>query len=604
MNSAEGQRLVRELAADLGWLEEHCRQRPELAAHAGQLRFAAALVRNCIGPYLEEHSAVPLHVAVVGGAGAGKSTVVNFLTGTAAAEANPQAGFTRHPIAYTSPNGDLPWPRRPGFLGSLRRLEQKQPANLDADVYQIRPVESEEMASRLLKEIVIWDCPDMTTWAATGYVPRLLEAAGLADLIVYVASDERYNDEAPTEFLYLLIQSGKPVVVCLMKMKEADVHTVASHFRQEVLAKFPTTALACLAIPFLSPEQLADPCRRAANYRIPLLNQLAVLAEPPEVARARAVKGAMSYLLANQERLLGAAKQGIAALQGWTEAVKAGQAEFDGRYRREYLTSEKFRSFDDALVRLLDLLELPGVGKIVSNTLWVVRTPYRLLRGWVGKALSRPAVSGLAELPLLEDALDGWLDMLHKEAIRRSHGHPLWAHIERGFQNGLPKSVCEQFQQDFHNFQINLASEVEQTARGIYQELEKSPVLLNTLRSGNFMLDVAAIAGALTIGHIGLQDFILVPLLASVKQQIVELLGKQYVDGQREQIRRRQQLLITQYVSGPLAQWLSQWPVTGGSTFEQLQSTLRRVPASLRDLGALVNQGIPSNASASLSPIR
>src|SRR5262249_39545836 len=152
------------------------------------------------------------------------------------------------------------------FLGPLRRLDEKQPANLDADVYQIRSVQSEEMASRLLKEIVIWDCPDMTTWAATGYVPRLLEAAALADLIVYVASDERYNDEAPTQFLQLLVQSGKPVVVCLMKMKEADVMTIAAHFREEVLAKFPARALACLAIPFLSPDQLADPSRRAANY--------------------------------------------------------------------------------------------------------------------------------------------------------------------------------------------------------------------------------------------------------------------------------------------------------------------------------------------------
>ena len=128
------------------------------------------------------------------------------------------------------------------------------------------------------------------------------------------------------------------------------------------------------------------------------------------------------------------------------------------------------------------------------------------------------------------------------------------------------------------------------TARGIYEELEKSPVLLNTLRSGNFALDVAAIAGAFTIGHIGLHDFILVPLLASVKQQIVELLGKQYVDSQREQIRTRQQTLIMQYVSGPLAEWLSQWPITGGSTFEHLQTILHRIPATIRQLDALVAQ--------------
>ena len=39
----------------------------------------------------------------------------------------------------------------------------------------------------------------MTTWAAPGYIPRLLEVCGLTDALVYVASDERYNDEAPTQ---------------------------------------------------------------------------------------------------------------------------------------------------------------------------------------------------------------------------------------------------------------------------------------------------------------------------------------------------------------------------------------------------------------------
>src|SRR5262249_23665462 len=129
--------LVRELADDLGWLEQHCRSQPDRAAQAAHLRLAAALVRNCVGPYLERHPATPLHVAVVGGAGVGKSTVANLLCGTPAAEANPQAGFTRHPIAYTSANGTLGLPAGLGFLGPLRRLNEPSPANLDEDVYQV-----------------------------------------------------------------------------------------------------------------------------------------------------------------------------------------------------------------------------------------------------------------------------------------------------------------------------------------------------------------------------------------------------------------------------------------------------------------------------------
>src|SRR5262245_66020345 len=100
MDAADHRQLVSLLASDLAWLEDHSRRQPALAREAGQLRLAAALVRNVIGPFLDGEPKTPLHVAVVGGAGAGKSTVVNFLIGSAVADANPQAGFTRHPTAY------------------------------------------------------------------------------------------------------------------------------------------------------------------------------------------------------------------------------------------------------------------------------------------------------------------------------------------------------------------------------------------------------------------------------------------------------------------------------------------------------------------------
>src|SRR5919109_890945 len=96
----------------------------------------------------------------------------------------------------------------------------------------------------LLQNAVIWDCPDMTTWAATGYVPRLLEVAGLADVIVYVASDERYNDEVPTQFLHLLLRAGKAVVVCLVKMREVDAPAFVAHFKKEVLGRLAGDAIA------------------------------------------------------------------------------------------------------------------------------------------------------------------------------------------------------------------------------------------------------------------------------------------------------------------------------------------------------------------------
>lgn len=592
MGNSESRALTAQLAEDLGWLEEHGRLHPEPTVHLGEVHLAAALVRNCIGPFLDGQPVKPLHLAVVGGAGAGKSTIANLLSGTVAAETNPQAGFTRHPIAYTSPNGVASWLGHLGFLGKLQLLTQPSPSNLDADIFQLRTVPHPNGVHSVLQQFVVWDCPDMTTWAATGYVSRLLEVAGLADVVVYVASDERYNDEVPTQFLQLLLQAGKPVVVCLMKMREDDAPTLIAHFQQEVLGT-AAGAVPCLAIPHLSRAELADPSQLPPKYRIPLLNQIAVLGEPPETARRRTVRWATSYLVGAQERLLGVARTDIAALQQWRDVVQQGQIEFDSRYRREYLTGEKYRRFDEALVRLLELLEFPGLGNALSNTLWVLRTPYRWLKGFFSKTLTRPEAPAAQEQATLQAALDAWLDLLHKEAAHRAGMHPLWAHLAKGFEGDLDAAAKERFQVGFRGFQLAMADEVDRTARAIYEDLEKKPAVLNTLRGGKLAMDVAAVVAAvITGGHHWPLDFVLVPLAASTTHQLVELFGSGYVETQRENARNRQQALLTQYISGPVGEWLALWPATGGSAYERLHLALRRVPPALRQLDAAVRQAL------------
>src|ERR1039457_6266097 len=55
-------------------------------------------------------------------------------------------------------------------------------------VFCLKKKTHERCQSALLAQYVAWDSPHMPTWAATRYVPRLLEIAALADVVVYVAS--------------------------------------------------------------------------------------------------------------------------------------------------------------------------------------------------------------------------------------------------------------------------------------------------------------------------------------------------------------------------------------------------------------------------------
>jgi hypothetical protein len=374
-----------------------------------------------------------------------------------------------------------------------------------------------------------------------------------------------------------------------MKMRPEDAPAIVSHFQQEVASRMPPGIVNTLTIPHLSREELVDPARTAGRYRIPLLNQVAVLGTPPAQARRRSANGAMRNLVKTQDQILAVARSDVQALHSWQATVAAGKAEFESRYQKEYLSTERFRGFDDALVRLLQLLELPGVGKILSGALYIVRTPFRWLGALVGKAIQRPEAAGRPEPAVLKEALTGWTDLLRKEAARQADAHALWAHVSRGYHSGgLAEMTEDRFQQGLRTFQMSLTTEADRAARAIYEELEKSPLVLNSLRGSKFALDVAAIAGTVVAGGIGWQDLILVPLAATVTDKLVEMMGKQFVDAQREATRARQQQLLVRDLSAPLAAFLANWPASGGSSFERLQQALKRIPENTRLLADLL----------------
>src|SRR5262249_49779647 len=80
---------------------------------------------------------------------------------------------------------------------------------------------------------------------------------------------------------------------------------------------------------------------------------------------------------------------------------------------------------------------------------------------------------------------------------------------------------------------------------------------------------------------------ILIPIFVSIAHQLVELIVRQYVEGKRSAVRSRKMTIVSQTVSGPLAEWLIKWPASGGSAYEKLQAALRRVPESIAQLRRL-----------------
>jgi hypothetical protein len=596
MNATEHRSAVGQLADDLRWLEDHCRQQPELAAQAGTLRLASALTRNVIGPFLEGQPARPLHLAVVGGAGAGKSTVVNFLAGAVVAEANPQAGYTRHPTAFLPPGASFPWPSAIGFLGPLQRISVEKPASTDEDVYQVKRIPALAATTHSpLADFVIWDCPDMTTWASANYVSRLLEVAALADILVYVASDERYNDEVPTQFFHLLIKAGKPVVVVLTKAREAEAAAIVEHFKHEVLGRLPklpdgtTPPVPVIAFPQMTVRERLDPAEAGARYRAALLNQILVLCESDVATRVRTVSNAARYLVTAGDSLLEFARRDLAELDAWRTTVQVGKTDFENRYRGEFLSGEQFRRIDRYREELTALLELPGAGRLVSNLIWLLRAPYRWARDYVSGLVVRPQVFNLSERTVLSAAFTGWLDQLHTAAIQRAGTHPLWKQIAIRFDSELGPQSRGQFEELLRSFELKETAELETLGQALVKRLERSPALLHTLRGVKLASDMAIIIAGIVLA-VGTSWYYLlvIPIGVSLTHQIAELIVRGVVEQVRNRVRHQREDLLSSLLTGPLAGWLVEWPTRGGSAFERLQQVLRRIPQTIRQLEARV----------------
>jgi hypothetical protein len=584
MQPTEHRSAVGQLADDLRWLEDHCRAQPDLGAHAGNIRLASALARNVVGPYLEGQDARPLHVAVVGGAGTGKSTVANFLAGQVVAEANPQAGFTRHPTAFQPPGPDYQWPSYIGFLGGLHKSSENKPASADEDVYAVKRLESKDGAPHPLADFVIWDCPDMTTWAAENYVSRLMEVAALADVIVYVASDERYNDAVPTQFLHLLVKAGKAVVVVLTKMREADAPAFVEHFRQEVLGRLPklpngdAPAVPVVALPQMSIAERKDPGGAGAKHRVPLLNQILVQCDDLATVRARTATNAAQYLSSAGAGLLEVAKRDLSEFDAWKAAVASGRAAFEERYRAQFLSGEQFQRFDAYRERLLDLLELPGAGRALGAAFWVLRMPYRLTRDYILGLMARPPLLSLPEVQVLNDALKGWLDGLQAEALRKSGNHALWKQVGVRFESEVGPQARDRFATDLRTFEMKESEDLEDAGKALVAGIENNPALLYTLRGGKFALDVAIVASVVYFTWPPGWGLLLAPLGVSATHQFTEMVVRGVAEGARSRVRAAREALMRDALTEPLSKWLCAWPSTGGSSLEKLQTVLARVP--------------------------
>jgi hypothetical protein len=247
----------------------------------------------------------------------------------------------------------------------------------------------------------------------------------------------------------------------------------------------------------------------------------------PQLKR-QALAGAIDFL----QRRLGEVLRPLAAevemANAWEHLVeRITQQEILERYRHEYLDGERYGEFNQTLVRLMDQLEIPGVGPLLRLLSTAVRIPFRIasaaLRTFVGGGTAPPTQS--PEHDMLSRLIQHWLSALRSEAqlLASSSPHTAWGDLVRRLDSpDFPRQLAHTFERAYRAYRQTVDEEIQRRAQEIYHAMAQRPWLLNILRGTNLMVDATSITLVIKSGGLNWSDAVLGPLLAGVRHALLE----------------------------------------------------------------------------------
>lgn len=509
------------------------RGEPALDPCLSSLRLAEAALRHRRPP--PAAADLPPQVVVLGPTQTGKSTLVNLLTGRPLAAVSPLAGFTVHPQGFWAAPGAPPaaWVRTllPGWT-------QRAPADLSRDdlrAFALAPVPPAaadglfHAAGADLPACVLWDTPDFDSLAARHYERGVLELAALADLYLLVLSKEKYSDLAVWRLLGLLEPLARPLLICVNKLPAADEATVLRSLRERLAQHGPAWGDVPIVVlpyePALAAGRWGERPELAGRLRAALRDRLGA-------ASPRRRAGVVALLRRHWEAWLAPVRAEHAAIDAWNGLVDGVVAGFLESYRRDYLDHpERYDSFRRATLELLELLELPRVGRAVAAVRRTVTRPARWLlntgRTWWGRRRPpRPMSHSLgAEAGVLLDALDTLLTGLQRDVARRAAagapGAPVWQALEARLLAEQPR-LRDTLEAAVTAHHEQVTREIRTAARELYQQLQRHPGRLAALRAGRATLDAGYLLLAVKSGGLTLLDAVWAPATFALTSLLME----------------------------------------------------------------------------------
>lgn len=498
-----------------------------------QLLLAEAFVRK--GQMLDADGAQPLQIAVVGPTQAGKSTLVNVLLNGDVAGVSPLAGYTVqaqgfcHRVQRTECGG------LQRYFGRFQCVELAELRKERHDCYALTEASG---VSPLLPPCVLWDTPDFDSIDSGSYREGVLRALALADIIVLVVSKEKYADQSVWELMAMLADFKQPTLICLNKLG-ADMDTVLIPSLNEKWRQARSDAF---------PEVIPLPYQQNAGLPPwPDAQRAALFALHKKLDRRKHARLEQALLQKHWQDWLAPVRDEQQAALDWRQLVDGAIGQALAHYQRDYLDHpHHYETFQQAIAKLLVLLELPGLEGVLAEVRKLLTWPVRQLM-----ALGNPpwqTVDTSHESAVLKQTAEHVLIQLGDSLLVNAEQHRYadwWWELCNALRERRA-DLLQDFTGAAKGYRLTFQQDVEKTAHHLYQRLQQQPVLLNSLRATRVTTDAAGIALSLYTGGVGIHDLLIAPAMLTVTSLLAESAIGGYMHSVEMQLKQRQLQTVKQ----------------------------------------------------------
>ncbi len=497
-----------------------------------QLIFAEAFLRK--GLLLEAEPKLPLQIAMIGPTQAGKSSLTNVILNSQVAEVSPLAGYTVHPHGFCV---EVSLAACDNLSDYFVNYQQVSPSPLNKDRYDCYALSENPHPSPLLPPCVFWDTPDFDSIDASDYKEGVIRTIALADVIVLVVSKEKYADQSVWELMTRLATFKQPTLLCINKLnagnEEIIIRSLQEKWRAARRDPFPTV------VPLFYSKETGLPHWSSAYAQI--FFQLAKKVDHRHHQHQQQAfinqhwQGWIAPILAEHQRL-----------KEWQDLIDALIDNALLHYQRDYLNHpHHYETFHQALLELLQLLEIPGLAKLLLKMRRFFTWPVRQIMHLGRSKTSTPFIN--QELVLLNQIVEHLLIQL-SEQLRDKYGMDI---EQQRWWHGLYRLLRQRHQELLHNFnqaavqyQQDFQPEITMTAQRLYKKLAQQPLILNSLRATRVSADALLIGASIHIGGIGLHDLFITPAMLSITSLLTEGAIGGYMKKLAAQLKQRQGLVV------------------------------------------------------------